>query len=68
MNNKTKVQTNQNRKFVYCELCTNGTIIGLEPNADYLVNVEVMNSAGIGVPSEKYKISTYENRKYTLIL
>jgi len=51
-----------NRMFVYCEECGTGTVIGLEPNSNYWVNVTVFNTAGTSVPSEKYLVSTYEAR------
>ena len=47
---------------IYCT-CGHGTVIGLRPNSDYLVNVEVFSTAGTGTPSEKYLVKTYEWRK-----
>ncbi|XP_060075938.1 contactin-like [Ylistrum balloti] len=38
---------------------TTGVIIGVEPNSDYWVTVQVFNSAGESNPSERYRISTY---------
>ncbi|XP_052816691.1 contactin-like [Mya arenaria] len=50
----------KNRVFVYCT-CGQGNIVGLDPNSHYWVNVEVFNSAGRSVPSEKYLVETYES-------
>ena len=47
---------------IYCT-CGYGTVIGLTPDSDYWINVEVFTSAGIGTPSEKYLASTFERRK-----
>ncbi|XP_033733167.1 contactin-like [Pecten maximus] len=43
---------------------TTGTIIGVEPNSDYWVTVQVFNSAGESNPSERYRISTYLNAPF----
>lgn len=40
---------------------TTGVIIGVEPNSDYWVTVQVFNTAGESNPSERYRISTYLN-------
>ncbi|OWF48663.1 contactin-like isoform X2 [Mizuhopecten yessoensis] len=43
---------------------TTGTIIGVEPNSDYWVTVQVFNTAGESNPSERYRISTYLNAPF----
>lgn len=44
-------------------------VIGLEPNTDYWVTVEMFNSAGLSNPSERQRLSTcLGGRNYFLLL
>lgn len=42
-------------------------VIGLEPNTDYWVTVQIFNTAGESNPSEKQLLGTCLNRKIFLI-
>lgn len=44
-------------------------VIGLEPNTDYWVTVEMFNSAGLSNPSERQRLSTcLGGRNYSMLL
>jgi hypothetical protein len=44
-----------------------GSVIGLEPNADFWVTVQVFNTAGQSFYSERTRISTNAERKSSII-
>ena len=56
-----------NRKSVTAYIygiANSGYVIGLEPNADFWVTVQVFNTAGESFPSERTRMSTNAERMY----
>lgn len=53
--------------YVYGSELTQGMVIGLIPNSDYWITVQVFNTAGESEPSQSQRVSTYLSGKSLVV-